>query len=81
MCQECAVCPLTPAQVAVEHQGQHVTAAATVGTHAARLPLDDGGTGQGGEDNVLTGITALAINVDEDGQVVQEEVHHGVGFV
>ena len=78
--QECAVCPLSPAEVAVEHQRQHVTATAEVTAHAARLPLDDRGTGQGGEDNGITGAAALAVHAKKDGQVIQEEVQHGGGW-
>jgi len=44
--QECAVDPLTHATLAVDQQTQHITTAAVMGGHAARVPLYDGTTGQ-----------------------------------
>ena len=79
--QKGAVCPLSTAQVAVEQQGHHVTTAAGVTCNAARLPLDDGGTGQGRQDDGITGRAALAVNVDEHRQVIQQEVQHGKRLV
>ncbi len=74
--QECAVHPLSHAAVAIDHQAQHVTAAAVVTRHAARVPLYNGGTGERRQDDTLTG-RARALHIDEHGQVVQSEVDHG----
>ena len=70
--------PLSHAALTVHQQAQHVTAAATMGGHAARVPLYDGTTGQGGQDDTLTG-SAGALDVNEHGQVVESEVDHGSG--
>ena len=76
--QAVTVHPLSHAALTVHQQAQHVTAAATMGGHAARVPLYDGTTGQGGQDDTLTG-SAGALDVNEHGQVVESEVDHGSG--
>ena len=76
--QAVTVHPLSHAALTVHQQAQHVTAAATMGGHATRVPLYDGATGQGGQDDTLTG-SAGALDVNEHGQVVESEVDHGSG--
>ena len=66
--QECAVHPLSHAAVAIDHQAHHVTAAAVVTRHAARVPLHNGGTGERRQDDTLAG-SARTLHIDEHGQV------------
>jgi hypothetical protein len=73
--QQCAVCPLSQ-RGAGHQQAHHVTLAAVVAADAAGVPLYDGTTGQGRQDDALTGLTG-ALHVHEHGQVIEGEVQHG----
>ena len=73
--KECTVHPLTHAALTVDHQAYHVTTAAGVTADAATVPLYDGGTGEGRQDDPLTG-SARTLHVDEHGQVVDGVVDH-----
>ena len=80
--QECAVHPLSHAALTIDQQAHHVTAAAEVPAHRSAVPLDDGGTGQRGEDDDLTG-GAATLHGDEHGHLriddgAGDEVHCGL---
>jgi hypothetical protein len=60
-----------------DEQTQHVTAAASVTAHGARVPLYDGATGERRQNDTLTG-SARTLYVDEHGQVIQGEFEHGL---
>jgi hypothetical protein len=76
--QQGAVRPLSQ-RGARHHQAEHVTAAAVMGAQRSAVPLNDGATGQGRQDDTLTR-GARALHIDEHGQVIDGEVQHGSGL-
>ena len=76
--------PLSQRTVIVDQQTHHITAAAGVGADAARMPLNDGGPGEGRQDDTLTsGAGTFHVHIDWQLQGVSDvdaEIgDHGLG--